>query len=257
MDDQLEPDVVKVGNCCPDEDEPKENPYLLPEDREQLERGLRKMEQERLERDAQKALESARIVDPHLPERDEAVKIARNAYPHLGGNQEAYDPGPPPDDEETPDHVAIQWVGRMRVEKYREGDATPYEVIESEPNLLVNAGIDFILNRIVGTTGTSFNSTNAYIGVGTGTTAPAAGQTDLQGGTKTRELVDGAPTVSSQVLTFVATFETTDANHAWSEWGLFNASTAGTMLNRSVTAFGTKTSAESWVATVTVTLVGT
>ena len=45
-----------------------------------------------------------------------------------------------------------------------------------------------------------------------------------------------------------------DANFAWAEWGLFNASTSGRMLNRKVFSGGTKTSAEAWSLTISLTL---
>ena len=38
------------------------------------------------------------------------------------------------------------------------------------------------------------------------------------------------------------------------EWGIFNASSGQRMLNRKVTDLGTKTSAASWVFTVTITI---
>jgi hypothetical protein len=62
------------------------------------------------------------------------------------------------------------------------------------------------------------------------------------------------PQVSTNVITFRSTFATGDANFAWQEWGVFNASSAGTMLNRKVESLGTKTSAQTWQFTVTITL---
>jgi hypothetical protein len=55
------------------------------------------------------------------------------------------------------------------------------------------------------------------------------------------------------VLTFVASYATGDANIAWEEIGIFNASTGGTMLARKVESLGTKTSAQVWQLTVTAT----
>lgn len=179
------------------------------------------------------------IVDPHLPERHEAVAIARRVY------------GAPP-------KVPVRWHATMTVQKYRGAPAgDPYEVITSEPNLLLNAGIDFILNRIISTAGTSFSAANARICVGNGTTTPAAGDTDLAGASKLRKAMDATfPSITSHVLSFVSTFATTDANFAWAEWGVANDATAGVLLNRAVQAFGTKTVADTWVATVTCTLTG-
>lgn len=102
---------------------------------------------------------------------------------------------------------------------------------------------------------TPFNNTNTYIGVGDSTTAFAAGQTDLQAATnKMRKGMDATyPSGASNVITFRSTFATTDANWAWQEWGIFNASSGGTMLSRKVESLGTKTSAQTWQFTATLT----
>lgn len=133
--------------------------------------------------------------------------------------------------------------------------ATPYEEpITSGCNLLLTSGANAYHNRLIGTTVTAFDASGARIAVGNGTTAVAAAQTDLQGGTKTRKIVDGAPTVSGNTISFVATFLSADANHAWEEAGIANASSAGVMLNRVVQSFGTKSSGLQWVITGSISL---
>lgn len=120
---------------------------------------------------------------------------------------------------------------------------------------LTNAYRDFIAS-LTTATGTFFNNANSYIGVGDSTTAFAASQTDLQAASnKLRKAMDATyPQVSTNTITFRSTFATTDANFAWQEWGVFNGSSGGTMLNRKVESLGTKTSAQSWQFTVTITL---
>lgn len=120
---------------------------------------------------------------------------------------------------------------------------------------LTNAYRDYVAGLTTGT-GTAFNNANSYIGVGDSTTAFAASQTDLVAATnKLRKAMDATyPQVSTNVITFRSTFATGDANFAWQEWGVFNASSAGTMLNRKVESLGTKTSAQTWQFTVTITL---
>lgn len=115
---------------------------------------------------------------------------------------------------------------------------------------------DYISTKIFNGTGTLFDNTNSYLGVGDSTTAFSASQTDLQAATnKLRKAMDATyPTLATNVLTFKSTFATTDANFAWQEWGIFNASTAGTMASRKVESLGTKTSAATWVLTATLTL---
>lgn len=153
----------------------------------------------------------------------------------------------------------LNWGVKWQVEKFegdiKEGD-TPYEVIEGEGNLLVNAGIALFEDLLIGAGGIAYNNANSYLGVGDSNTAASVGQTDLQAASnKLRKAMDATyPSRASQTVTWKATFATGDANFAWEEWAIFNNSTGGTMLNRKVTSMGTKTSAGSWVLTVTVTI---
>lgn len=121
---------------------------------------------------------------------------------------------------------------------------------------LTNAYRDFVAGLSAGAGGTAFNNANSYIGVGDSTTAFAAAQTDLQAATnKFRKAMDATyPQVAANVLTYRSTFGTSEANFAWQEWGVFNASSAGTMMNRKVESLGTKTSSQTWQLTVTITL---
>lgn len=121
---------------------------------------------------------------------------------------------------------------------------------------LTNAGRDLISQAIVGEAFTAFDAANSYIGVGDSATAFAAAQTDLQAtSNKLRKAMEAAyPTRATNVLTFRSLFGTSEANFAWNEWGVFNAAAAGTMLNRKVESLGTKTSAQSWQLTVSLTM---
>lgn len=119
-----------------------------------------------------------------------------------------------------------------------------------------NAYRDYVAAATISAAPTLFSNANAYIGVGDGATAFAVGQTDLQAATnKLRKAMDATyPTQAANVITFRSTFGTAEANFAWNEWGVFNASSGGTMLNRKVESLGTKTSAQSWQITATITL---
>lgn len=78
-------------------------------------------------------------------------------------------------------HAPQRWRAVVTVEK-RLGDdpaATPYEVVEAEVNLLTTAGANTLWTALSGGAITAYNATNTYLGVGTSTTAPAAGQTSL------------------------------------------------------------------------------
>jgi hypothetical protein len=131
---------------------------------------------------------------------------------------------------------------------------------------LVNSGRNYFANAVIANPTTLFNATTATIGVGTSNAATTASMTNLQStgtGTQKKEynVVDSAPTIATNVLTFVATFGTGEANFSWQEWGVFNTtggSTVGTggkiMLNRLNENLGTKTSAQSWEITATLTV---
>lgn len=121
---------------------------------------------------------------------------------------------------------------------------------------MTNAYRDYLAQVSIGEAVTSFANANAHIGAGDSSTAFAATQTDLQAATnKLRKAMDATyPQRSGNVLTFRSTFATGDANWAWQEWGVFNASSAGVMMSRKVESLGTKTSAQSWQMTVTITI---
>lgn len=118
---------------------------------------------------------------------------------------------------------------------------------------LTTAGINYLAQAAIGQ-GVIFNNANAKIGVGDGTTAFAVSQTDLQGTNKVRKGMDADyPTSNPPVATFRATFNPSEANFAWNEWGIFNASSGGVMLSRVVESNGTKQSNQTWVLEVAIT----
>ena len=122
---------------------------------------------------------------------------------------------------------------------------------------LTNAGRNIITQYIVNSgSPTSFANANAYLGVGDSSTAFAAAQTDLQASSnKYRQAMESSyPTIATNVLTFRSLFATGNGNFAWAEWGVFNASSSGTMLSRKVESLGTKTSAQSWQLDAAITI---
>lgn len=120
---------------------------------------------------------------------------------------------------------------------------------------LTDAGRNFMVQSTFAAAATPFSNANAHLGVGDSATAFAVGQTDLQAASnKLRKAMDATyPSGASNVITLRSTFATGDANFAWNEWGVFNASSSGTMLSRKVESLGTKTSAQTWQFTVTLT----
>jgi len=128
----------------------------------------------------------------------------------------------------------------------------PYDISRFEGNIFVNTGINLLWDLATGAGGTTYAAANCYLGTGTSTTAADATQTDLQTA-GVRVIVDSV-TTSAQQFVAVSTFTSAVANQSWQEFGTFNASTAGTMLNRKVSDQGTKTSGQTWELTMTITL---
>ncbi len=132
----------------------------------------------------------------------------------------------------------------------------PHDILEFG-NLLMNAGGALVMDLMMGAGGTAYNNANSYIGVGDSSTAAAATQTDLIASTnKLRKAMAATfPSRASQIVTFQSVFATGDANYLWNEIAAFNASSAGTMLNRAlVSSPFTKTSSLSVTASLTWTI---
>lgn len=151
--------------------------------------------------------------------------------------------------------------GTWEIKKYRnEADAKadrPYEV-RTFHNLFATVGLQ-ALGRLLTAQGSvsPFSNANACIGVGDSNTAAAVGQTDLQASSNKlrKAMVATYPTdPSGGVWVFQSSFGSSEANFAWAEFAVFNASSSGIMLNRGVSAQGTKTSGQVWTATVTITV---
>lgn len=121
---------------------------------------------------------------------------------------------------------------------------------------ITNTGAILAAQCLMNDSATFLNSSNSHLGVGDSSTAFAAAQTDLQAASnKIRKAMEaGYPTRSSGALTFRSLFGTSEANFAWSEWALFNASSSGTMFSRKVESLGTKTNTQSWQLTATITV---
>ena len=154
-----------------------------------------------------------------------------------------------------------KWKAKWKIIKYKSEEDYKKgiidDILEFDGNLLLNEGINLIWTLVCGGSGTAFNSTNSYIGVGDGTTAEAVTQTGLQGTNKLYKAMDsGYPTYgSSQQATWRATFGSADANFAWNEITVANGSSdTAVNLNRKVQSMGTKVSGAVWTAQLTVTL---
>lgn len=126
-------------------------------------------------------------------------------------------------------------------------------------NLCLNSGIQGFEKMLAGLNSppNAWSNTYAYLGVGDSTTAAAATQTDLQASTNYTYVAMSAsyPSLSSQTLSWQASFGSSSANYAWNEFVISNASSkgSGVCLNRLVSSQGTKTSGQTWVLTISIT----
>ena len=118
-----------------------------------------------------------------------------------------------------------------------------------EKNLIVNTGLNAILDRLVGTS----EAVMSHMGLGSSSTAAAAGQTALVSQLGSREAIDSS-TVTGSSVAYVCTFEAGDATGTITEAGIFNAASGGTMLCRSVFSSITKGANDSLNVTWTITV---
>lgn len=115
-------------------------------------------------------------------------------------------------------------------------------------NLIVNTGLNFICDRMK-----NDETAMSHMALGSGSTAAAAGDTTLGTQLGSREALD-SDTVSSNTITYTSSFEAGDATGAVTEAGIFNATSGGTMLCRTVFAVVNKSADDSLSVTWTITL---
>ncbi len=117
------------------------------------------------------------------------------------------------------------------------------------PNLVVDTGLAFIAARM----GTSPPTAMTHMGVGTGSTATAAGNTAL-GTPAGARIALTSTTVTGAGIAYVATFGAGVSTGALTEAGIFNALTSGTMLCRTVFAVINKGANDTMTITWTITI---
>lgn len=137
--------------------------------------------------------------------------------------------------------------GTMRLE-LRGADGRLKAVREVD-NLIVTTGRDAIIERLDSSPTTAQPS---HMGLGTSGTAPVAGNTTLTG-EPTRAALS-SNTSSGGVLTMVANWAAGVATGSWSEAGVFNALTTGTMYSRATFTTIAKGASDTLQVTWTYTL---
>lgn len=119
---------------------------------------------------------------------------------------------------------------------------------ESVENLVVTSGKNFVASRMAGTS----SSVMSHMAIGTNSTAAAVGNTTL--GSESARVSLTSTTVTDNDVVYVATFpaNTPSSATAVTEAAIFNASTNGTMLCRTVFSVINKSASDSLTVTWTV-----
>ena len=115
-------------------------------------------------------------------------------------------------------------------------------------NLVVTLGKNFVASRMVGTA----SAVMSHMAVGSNNTAAAAGDTAL--GAELGRVALTTGTATTNVVTYTATFAAGTGTGAIVEAGIFNASSAGTMLCRTVFAVVNKGADDALSITWTITI---
>jgi len=115
-------------------------------------------------------------------------------------------------------------------------------------NLVVDAGLAYIANRMKDASATAMT----HMGIGTGSTAAAAGDTTL--GTESARVALTSTTVTANAVAFVASFAAGTGTGAIAEAGILNANASGTLLCRTVFSVVNKAVTDSMTITWTVTI---
>jgi hypothetical protein len=115
-------------------------------------------------------------------------------------------------------------------------------------NLVVNSGLNYIVSRMKDTT----LGAMSHMAVGSGSTAAAGGNTAL--GTELGRVALTSTTVSTNTIQYVALFPAGTGTGTVTEAGVFNNSSGGTMLCRTVFGVVTKDVGDSMSITWTITV---
>lgn len=139
----------------------------------------------------------------------------------------------------------IKVTGELKI-TVTKPDGNVHETIV--PNIVVTDGKEYIASRMKDTTATAMS----HMAIGTGSTAAAAGDAAL--GTEAGRVALTSTTVTSNAVAYVATFAAGTGTGAITEAGIFNASSSGTLLCRTVFSVINKGAADTLGITWTVTV---
>ena len=141
---------------------------------------------------------------------------------------------------------SIKVTGELKLTLTRPDGNVKHEVII--PNLDVTTGKSYIASRMKDASATAMS----HMAIGTGSTAAAAGNTAL--GSEAGRVALTSTTVTNNDVAYVATFPAGTGTGALTEAGIFNASSSGTLLCRTVFSVINKASADTLGITWTVSV---
>ena len=121
------------------------------------------------------------------------------------------------------------------------------EVVREVPNLVVTDGKKWVADRM-----NNANTVMSHMAVGTGSTAAASGDTSLDSESDRNALT--STTVTDNAVAYVATWAAGDATAALTEAGIFDASSGGDCLARTVFSVVNKGASDSLTITWTITV---
>jgi hypothetical protein len=140
---------------------------------------------------------------------------------------------------------ALKVTGDVAIKLYNKDGSLKDE--REIKNLVVTVGKTFIASRITSTT-----TAMSHMAIGSGAVAAAAANTTL--GTELGRVALASATSSGAVVTYTASFPAGTGTGAVTEAGVFNASSAGTLLCRTVFAVVNKGADDSMSITWQVTV---
>ena len=141
---------------------------------------------------------------------------------------------------------SIKVTGELKLTLTRPDGNVKNEVII--PNLVVTTGKNYIASRMKDASATAMS----HMAIGTGSTSAAAGNTTL--GSEAGRVALTSTTVTNNDVAYVATFPAGTGTGALTEAGIFNASSSGTLLCRTVFSVINKAAADTLGITWTVSV---
>lgn len=139
----------------------------------------------------------------------------------------------------------VKATGALQIKLYGPDGKLKQE--QNVKNLVVTTGKGYIAGRMVGTP-----TAMSHMAIGSGTVDPAVGDTTL--GTELGRVSLTSSAAAGAVVTYVASFGAGTGTGAVTEAGIFNASSAGTLLCRTEFAVVNKGADDSLSITWTVTV---